>query len=104
MSGAKLETWEVGELLKGYWHNGLAAPFFYYRNKDRREIDLLIVQDGVVYPLEIKKTAAPSRDDVRHFQALERLKPAVGPGGVICLTQGVLPLTAAAQAIPAAAL
>lgn len=104
MSGAMLETWVVGELLKGYWHNGLAAPFFYYRDKDKREIDLLIVQDGVVYPLEIKKTAAPSRDDVRHFQALERLKPAVGPGGVVCLAQDVLPLTATGHTIPIAAL
>jgi len=104
MSGAMLETWAVTELLKGYWHNGLAAPFYYYRDKDKKEIDLLIVQNGVVYPLEIKKSAAPSRDDVRHFQALDRLKRAIGPGGVICLTQDVLPLTAAVHTIPVAVL
>jgi len=104
MSGAMLETWVVTELLKGYWHNGLAAPFYYYRDKDKKEIDLLIVQDGVAYPLEIKKSAAPSREDVRHFQALDRLKRTIGPGGVICLTQDVLPLTAAAHTIPVAAL
>ena len=104
MSGAMLETWVVTELLKGYLHNGLAAPFYYYRDKDKKEIDLLIVQNGVVYPLEIKKSAAPSRDDVRHFQALNRLKPAVGHGGVVCLMQDVLPLTAAVHTIPVAAL
>jgi len=104
MSGAMLETWVATELLKGYWHNGLAAPFYYYRDKDKKEIDLLIVQNGMVYPLEIKKSAAPSRDDVRHFQALDRLKRAIGPGGVICLTQDVLPLTAAVHTIPVAAL
>jgi predicted AAA+ superfamily ATPase len=100
MSGAMLETWVLAELLKGYWHNGLAAPFHYYRDKDGREIDLLVVQNGVLYPLEIKKSAAPSRDDVRHFEALGRLKRAVGAGGVICLAQDVLPLTAAAHTIP----
>ncbi len=70
-------------------------------DKDLREIDLLLVQDGVAYPLEIKKTASPGRDDVRHFGALERLGLPVGPGGLICLAEQVLPLTATAQSIPA---
>ncbi len=41
MSGAILETWVVSELLKSYLHNGKHPPFFYYRDRDRREIDLL---------------------------------------------------------------
>jgi predicted AAA+ superfamily ATPase len=104
MSGAMLETWVLAELLKGYWHNGLAAPFYYYRDRDAREIDLLIVQDGMLFPLEIKKSAAPSRDDARHFETLRRLRRTAGPGGVICLAQDVLPLTAAAHTIPVGAL
>ena len=87
--------------LKGYWHTGRRPPFYYYRDKDLREIDLLLVQDGVAYPLEIKKTASPGRDAVRHFGALERLGLPVGPGGLICLAEQVLPLTATAQSIPA---
>lgn len=101
MSGAILETWVIAELLKSYWHAGRRPPFYYYRDKDRREIDLLLAQDGVVYPLEIKKTASPSRDDIRHFGALERLGLTVGPGGLICLAEQALPLTATAWAIPA---
>ncbi len=101
MSGPILETWIVAELLKSYWHTGRRAPFYYYRDKDQREIDLLIVQDGIVYPLEFKKTSSPSRDDVRHFGALERLGLSVGPGGVVCLAEQSLPLTASAQSIPA---
>jgi predicted AAA+ superfamily ATPase len=104
MSGAILETWIVVELLKGYWHNGHRAPFYYYRDKDRTEIDLLIVQDGTAYPLEFKKTASPGRDDVRHFQVLEKRKIPVGPGGIICLTERSLPLTSTAQSIPVAAI
>jgi len=65
---------------------------------------LLIVQNDVVHPLEFKKTAAPSRDDLRHFQTLDRLKLPVGPGGVISLAQETLPLTATAYSIPVAAL
>jgi predicted AAA+ superfamily ATPase len=101
MSGPILETWIVAELLKGYWHTGRRPPFYYYRDKDLREIDLLVIQDGVAYPLEIKKTASPGRDDVRHFGALERLGLPVGPGGLICLAEQALPLTATTQSIPA---
>lgn len=101
MSGAFLETWIVVELLKSYWHAGRQPPFYYYRDKDQREIDLLLIQDGVAYPLEIKKTASPSRDDVRHFAMLERLGLRIGPGGVICLAEQPLPLTATTQSIPA---
>jgi hypothetical protein len=104
MSGPILESWIVAELLKSYWHNGRRPPFYYYRDKDQREIDLLIVQDGIAYPLEIKKTASPSREAVRQFGALDRLGLPVGPGGVICLAEQSLPLTATVQSIPAWAL
>ncbi len=104
MSGAILETWVLTELLKSYWHHGRRAPFFYYRDKDKKEIDLLIVQDAQVYPLEFKKTASPSLTDIRPFQALAKLKMPLGPGGVICLTEQSLPLSSSALSIPVAAL
>ena len=104
MSGAVLETWIMAELLKGYWHNGRQAPFYYYRDKDKKEIDLLIIQDGTAYPLEFKKSASPGKDDVRHFQALKKLKLPIGPGGVICLSERSLPLSLTVQSIPASIL
>lgn len=100
LAGPILETWIVGELLKSYWHTGRRAPFYYYRDKNQKEIDLLVMQDGVVYPIEIKKTASPSKDDVRHFQVLTELGVSVGPGGVICLAEQSLPLTVSTQSIP----
>jgi predicted AAA+ superfamily ATPase len=104
MSGAILETWILSELLKGYWHTGKSAPFYFYRDKDQKEIDLLIVQDGAVYPLEFKKTASPRRDDVRHFQVLKKLGMPVGPGGLICLAEKSLPLGQDVLSIPVSAL
>jgi uncharacterized protein len=100
MSGAILETWVIGELLKGYLHNGRRAPLYYYRDKDRKEIDVLIIQDGKAFPLEIKKTASPTVGDVRHFSALKRLGMSVGYGGIMCLTEDAFPLTPEFQAIP----
>lgn len=62
------------------------------------------MRDGTIYPLEIKKSAAPSREDAWRFQGLVRLKLPLGPGGIICLIEDILPLAAGAQAIPVAAL
>ena len=104
MSGAILETWILAELIKSYWHNGKRAPFYYYRDKDKKEIDLLILLDGTIYPLEFKKTASPGKDSVRHFSALDKLKMPIGPGGVICLSEQSLPLTETARSIPVATL
>jgi predicted AAA+ superfamily ATPase len=100
MSCAILETWVIGELLKSYWHNGRQAPFFYYRDKDKKEIDLLIIQDGTIYPLECKKSASPGMGDIRNFGVLANLKMPIGPGAVICLAPQSLPLGQAVRSVP----
>lgn len=104
MSGPILESWIVSELLKSYWHNGRLAPFYHYRDRDGKEIDLLVLQDGALYPLEFKKTASPTKNHVRHFQALKKLNRPVGSGGVVCLAEQSLPLAEAALSIPVSAL
>jgi len=104
MSGAILETWIVTEIIKSWWHNGLRAPIHYYRDKDGKEIDILLHQDGTVFPIEIKKTAAPGKDTLRNFKALDSLKLPIGQGCIICLVADSLPLSATVQAIPAAVL
>ena len=101
MSGAILETFIFGEILKSYWHNGKRAPLYYYRDKDKKEIDLLIVQDDVIYPLEFKKTANPNFDLAHHFNVLKNLdKTTVGPGGIICLVSKLIPISKNITAIP----
>ena len=100
MSGAILETWILAELLKSWWHNGLRAPFYYYRDTDQKEIDLLIVQDGTVYPLELKKTASPDKNAIRHFGVLEKLNMPIGMGAVVCLIQQALPLNSGVWSVP----
>ena len=104
MSGAILETWILSEILKSWWHNGRSTPFYYYRDKDQKEIDLLIVQDGTIYPLEFKKTASPDKSIARHFKTLEKLRMPVGAGAVICLVSQPIPLTATITAIPVGAI
>jgi hypothetical protein len=100
MSGAILETYVVAEILKSYWHQGQPAPLWFYRDRDGLEVDLLIEQDGRLYPVEIKKTATPSRGAARSAGALTRLGMPLGPGAVLCLRDTDLPLSAELTAIP----
>ena len=100
MSGAIFETWVVAEMLKSYWHNGKRAPFFCYRDKDQKEIDLLIEQDGMLYPVEIKKSASPTRDAIRHFEVLPRLGMPIGHGALVCLVSQALPISPTVTMLP----
>ncbi|THF61522.1 ATP-binding protein [Pseudothauera nasutitermitis] len=102
MSGAMLETWVVSEVLKSYWHNGLEAPLYFYRDADQQEVDLLVDSATALHPVEIKKTASPSHNAKRHFTVLDKLNKPVGPGAVICFVERDIPLSRAVTAIPIA--
>ena len=100
MSGAILETYLFSEMLKSYWHNGLEAPFYFYRDTDQREVDLVIEQADTLYPVEFKKTATPSRTASKHFPALSKLGKKVGHGAVVCFVENEIPLSSTVSAIP----
>ena len=101
LSGAVLETWMFAEILKSYWHNGLEARFHFYRDKDRREVDLLIERDNRIHPVEFKKTASPSQSAAGSFSALAKLGKPLGPGAVVCLKETDAKLAKDVVAIPA---
>lgn len=100
MSGAMLETYLFGELLKSYLHNGLAAPFYYYRDIDQKEIDLVIESGDTLYPVEFKKTATPSKTASKHFHVIEKMGKKVGHGVVLCLVDKHVPLSRNVTALP----
>lgn len=100
MNGAFFESWVVAEILKGYWHNGRRGHFSFYRDHDQREIGLLIEENGTLYPIEIKKTAEPKKDDCKSFRLLEKTGKRVGPGAVLCLASTALPITESVSRIP----
>jgi predicted AAA+ superfamily ATPase len=100
MSGAILETWLMAEILKSYWHRGLSPNLYFYRDKDQKEIDLIIECDDILYPVEFKKTASPGRMASKNFSSLNKLGKQVGPGAVLCLRETDIPLSAEVTAIP----
>ena len=102
MAGAFFETFVVSEIIKSYYNRGiLELPIYFYRDKDMREIDLLIEDGGVLYPLEMKKHADPSKKDIDAFSVLDKI-PGVkrGLGGVICLYDKLITLQGDDKIIP----
>ena len=100
MSGAMLETYVISEIVKSYRHNGLFVNLYFYRDRDNKEIDLLIERNGLLYPIEIKRSASPKTDDVKHFDVLSRLGKPTGKGAIICLYDKLLPLNNQTNIIP----
>jgi predicted AAA+ superfamily ATPase len=100
MGGAVFETYAMSEILKSYYFAGVRPPLYYFRDTDRREIDLILERNMTLYPVEIKKSANPGRRAVKHFNVLEKTGRAIGSGAVICLSDAVTPIDAKNIAIP----
>lgn len=91
MSGAFFETYVVSEIIKSFANNGEEAPLYFYRDKDKIEIDLLIEQNNTLYPVEIKKTASPNSEDAKNLYITGRLKNVqIGQNVILCNTDKVL--------------
>ena len=104
MGGAMLETYVVGELLKRCGNRGWEPRLWFYRDKAGAEIDILVEHDGVLDPIEIKKTASPKTSDVRAFAKAAGLGLPIGRGAVLCLAERALPLTRNVSILPIGAL
>lgn len=113
MSGAFFKSYVFSEIYKSYLNAGKEPPIFYYRDKDRKEIDLLLYQNGILSPIEIKKAASPGRAAVKNFSVLnpvteahtfgdvESLKVEIGTGSVVCMASDLLPLDEKNWYVPA---
>jgi predicted AAA+ superfamily ATPase len=87
MGGALLENYVVSELIKSYY-NAAKTPFlYYYRDKDAKEIDVVIETDGKLLPLEIKKTASPDARLIKVFGVLDKAAVTRGKGAIICMKE-----------------
>ncbi|MCM1081977.1 MAG: ATP-binding protein [Clostridium sp.] len=113
MSGAFFESYVFSEIYKSYLNAGKEPPIFYYRDKDKKEIDLLIYQNGTLFPIEIKKSASPGKAAIKNFRILEpvtrsdtfndleSLKIKIGTGSVICMSNDLLPIDEKNWYVPA---
>ena len=102
MAGAFFESFVVAEIIKSYYNKGiLELPLYFYRDRDMNEIDLLIEDNGVLYPLEMKKHADPQKKDMDAFAILDKIPNMKrGQGGVICLYDNLITLKGEDRVIP----
>ena len=89
MNGAILENYVVAEIMKTYLNCGKEPYMYYYRDKDAREIDIVLEHDGVLNPIEIKKTSNPGTELVKVFELLDKSSIPRTKGAVICMKPGL---------------
>ena len=85
MNGAVLENYVVSEIAKTYLNSGRQPYMYYYRDKDAKEIDVILEHDGILNPIEIKKTSNPGTELTRVFSLLDKASVPRGKGAVVCM-------------------
>lgn len=87
MSGALLENFTVSEIMKGYQNAGREPYLYFYRDRDAKEIDVIMEGDGKLCPLEIKKTATPDKRIIKTFGVIDKSPLQLGTGAVLCMAE-----------------
>lgn len=85
MNGAILENYVVAEIMKTYLNSGKEPFIYYYRDKDAKEIDIVLEHDGVLNPIEIKKSSNPGPELIKVFHLLDKASTPRSKGAVICM-------------------
>jgi len=101
MNGAYFETFVINEIIKSYINDGKEVELYFFRDSNGAEIDLLIYENGTLYPLEIKCTSEPNHKMIKTFDYItSNYGIKRGEGGVICLSKLLLPLKDKDKIIP----
>ena len=85
MNGAVLENYVVAEIRKTYLNCGKEPFMYYYRDKDAKEIDIVLEHDGVLNPIEIKKSSNPGPELIRVFHLLDHASTPRSRGAILCM-------------------
>lgn len=100
VSGHYFENHVVIELLKNFACSPSRVNLTYYRDSNAKEIDVFVEENGVIHPLEIKKSANPDRREVKKYELLDKAKLERGSGGIVCMCEEVIPIDARNCYIP----
>lgn len=91
-SGHYFENYVVIELLKNYAYAPSRAALTYYRDSNLKEIDVFVEENGVIHPLEIKKSANPDRREIKKYELLDKAGLKRGNGGIVCMCEETVPV------------
>jgi predicted AAA+ superfamily ATPase len=85
ISGALLENYVVSEIRKTYFNDAKDCLLWYYRDKSSNEIDMVIESDGLLHPLEIKRSVNPGSELIGAFEVLDKGSVSRGKGAILCM-------------------
>lgn len=85
LAGHILENYVVMEIIKSYKNAARDCLFWYYRDKDNKEVDMILESDGMLHPIEIKRSVNPGTELVGAFSVLDRATTPRGTGAIICM-------------------
>ena len=85
INGVILENFVVSELLKSYHNNAKECLLWYYRDSNSNEIDMVIESDGMLHPLEIKRSVNPGSELISAFNLLDKASVPRGNGAILCM-------------------
>ena len=90
-SGAIFETYIISEIIKSYSNNGIDPKryLYFYRDSNQKEIDLLIINNNTVYPVEIKKSSNPGISAIKNFNVVDKFNMNNGNAIVLCLCREI---------------
>lgn len=91
-SGHYFENYVVMELVRNYAYAKSKANITYFRDSNAKEIDVLIEENNVIHPLEIKKSASPDRREVKKYSVIDKSSLKRGSGGIICMCEEPIPI------------
>jgi predicted AAA+ superfamily ATPase len=91
-NGDYFENHVVMEMKKYYAYASSPANIMFFRDSNKKEIDLIVENGNIVYPFEIKHSSNPNPREVKKFTELDKTTLVRGSGGVICLCEEVIPV------------
>lgn len=102
--GRFVETYIVNEIRKSFRNNGIRDNFFYYRDNNQNEIDLIILDEGKLHFIECKSGVDFSKNDVKGFTKLNDSNYIIGNSCVVCNTKTLYKIAEYIYAIPISAI
>lgn len=103
-AGRFIETYIVNEIRKSYRNNGIKDNLYYYRDNDQKEIDLVILDEGVLHFVECKSGISFTKKDVRSFEKLKGSNYKIGSSAIVCTTGSVYSIDKDVYALPITAI
>ena len=85
INGAVLENYVVSEIRKSYTNVAQEALLWYYRDTRSNEIDMVLECDGILHPLEIKRSVNPASQLINAFTVLDKGSVPRGKGAILCM-------------------